>query len=140
MPGKPHPDRYPGTLPGSGWCMSPEPGQCYFLGNYKSHRMKAMTECLGQGGRPCQKVGGGAGAREEGQSLGWFCTDKSLHFSRLEKAVWAVHICRESRSLPCFLALQIFLSFSQTQLVFFMRRAEQTVGSLPLMCSKAHHQ
>lgn len=125
--------------------MSPESGQCYVLGNYKSHRMKAMTECLGQGGRPCQKVGvgGGAGAREEGQSPGWFCTDKSLHFSRLEKAVWAVHICRESRSLLRFLAPRSVLPFSQTRLVYLMRRAEEAVESLlphPMLCSKAQHK
>lgn len=91
-----------------------------------------MTECLGQGGRPCQKVGGGgAGAREEGQSPGWFCTDKSLHFSRLEKAVWAVHICRESRSLLRFLAPRSVLPFSQTRLVYLMRRAEEAVESSP---------
>lgn len=78
-----------------------------------------MTERLGQGGRPCQEVGGGAEGREEGWRLGWVCTDKSLHFSRLEKAVWAVHICTESRYLLRFLAQQISFCHSVERSLYF---------------------
>lgn len=84
-----------------------------------------MTECLGQGGRPCQEVGveqepgrrGGA-TREEGRSLGRFGTDKSP-FSRLEKAVWAVCICRESRYLLRFLNPQIAFCHSVKPSLYF---------------------
>lgn len=77
-------------------------------------------DCMsGAGWEALPEGGGGAGAGEEGLSLGWFCTDKSLHFSRLEKAVWAVHICRESRSLLRFLALQLSSCHSVKPSVYF---------------------
>lgn len=85
MPGKPHPDRYPGKLPGRGWCLSPEPGQCYFLGNHKSHRMKAMTECLGQGGRPGQEVGVEQEQGRRGGALAGFA-QTNLFFSQTGKS------------------------------------------------------
>lgn len=143
MPGKPHPDRYPGKLPRSGWCMSPEPGQCYFLGNYKPHRMKAMTARLGQGGRPCQKVGVGREPGRRGRALAGFAQTYLFSFPDW-KELFGLCTFAESHGLyyTSWLPPQLpFCHSVKTQLVFFMRRAEQTVGSLPPMsCSKAHHK
>lgn len=41
MTGKTQPDRHPSKMLERGWCLFPEPGQCYFLGQSKSQRMKA---------------------------------------------------------------------------------------------------
>lgn len=77
-----------------------------------------MTECLGQGGRPCQEVGVGQEPGRRGGALAGFA-QTNLFFSRLEKAVWAVRICRESRYLLRFLNPQIAFCHSVKLSLYF---------------------
>lgn len=88
-----------------------------------------MTECLGLGGRPCQEVGV---ARWKGRRVeAWLvCTDTSLHFSRLEKAVLG---CAHLQRVTVFTTFPGSTDFSVIQLnaaCIFRARAEQTVEAL----------
>lgn len=93
-----------------------------------------MTECLGQGGRPCQEVewSGGKGGGVET----WLVLHRQISsFFQTGKSCLG---CAHLQGVTVFTMLpgstDFFLSFSQTQLVFFVVRAKQTMGALPPRC------
>lgn len=96
-----------------------------------------MTECLGRVGGLARGWGWTAG-KEEGQRLSWFCTDKSLHFPDWKSCLGCAHLHRVTVFTMLPGSTDFFLSFSQTQLVFFIARVEQTVGALPPRWVKKH--
>lgn len=138
MTGTTQPHRHLSKMLGRGCCISPEPGQCYFLGQSKSQRMKAMTECLGQGGRPCQEWGWSSGKGGGAESWLGLHRQISSFFQTGKSCLGCAHLQRVAVFTTLPGSSDFFLSFSQTQLVFFIAGAEQSMGSLPPRWARKH--
>lgn len=77
-----------------------------------------MTECLGQGGRPCQEVGVGQEPGRRGGALAGFA-QTNLFFPDWKKLFGLCGICRESRYLLRFLNPQIAFCHSVKPSLYF---------------------
>lgn len=102
-----------------------------------------MTECLGQGGRPCQEVGVERWSGGEGGGVGtWLALHRQISsfFQTGKSCLGCAHLHRVTVFTTLPGSTDFFLPFSQTQLVFFIARAEQTVGALPPRCVQNHHE
>lgn len=123
----------------SGWCASPEPGPCYCLGRCKSQRMEA-DDCMSGAGWEAWPGGGGV-AREKGRRVEtWLVLHRQISsfFQTGKSCLGCAHLQRVTVFTTLPGSTDFFLSFSQTQLVFFIARAEQTVGALPPRCVQKH--
>lgn len=85
--------------------------------------------------------GGGGWSRSKGGGAEpWLVLHRQISsfFQTGKSCLGCAHLQGVTVFTPLPGSTDSFLSFSQTQLVFFMRRAEQTVGALPPCCVQKH--
>lgn len=100
-----------------------------------------MTECLGQGGRPCQEVGV---ERQGGRRGGDLAAGAQTNLISPDwKKLFGLRAFAQSHGIYYASWLDRFLSVIQSDAacIFFKARAEQTAGALPATpCSKTHRE